>query len=118
MDEKKFAKLVEDFTSLTPGEKKQLRDALGIVEQTVAVKVSTGIRVTGKVQRTDKVLESKIAKQMQILISVLPTDKAIDINEWAKLAVEAGLQTQQPPERIAAYYKKPIIESGYATVIN
>ena len=116
MDEKKFAKMVEEFAGMTDDQKKQIREALGILS--VTPKTSTGVRVTGKVQRTDKVLESKIAKQMQILIDVLPIDRAVDIVEWGTLALAGGLQTQQPAERIAAYYKKPIVEGGYATVIN
>lgn len=116
MDEKRFEKMLADYQSLTDEQKTKIREALGITN--VAPRISTGIRVSGKVQRTDKVLETKLAKQMQILIDVLPKDRAVDINEWAKLAVEAGLQTQQPPERIAAYYKKPIVEGGYATVAN
>jgi hypothetical protein len=116
MDEKRFEKMVEDFKSLTDEQKKALRDALGILTPTA--KVSTGVRVTGKVKRTEKVLEEKIAKQMQILIDVLPKDKAIDIAEWGTLAVAGGLQTQQPADRIAAYYKKAIIEGGFAVIVN
>lgn len=116
MDEKKFEKMLADFQNMTDEQKAKVRDALGIVA--VTAKPVIGIRTSGKVQRTDKVLENKIAKQMQILIDVLPTDRAIDINEWGELALKAGLQTQQPAARIAAYYKKPIIESGYAITIN
>jgi hypothetical protein len=111
---KNFEKLMAMVEGLTNEEKAQFRAALGIKDQVVK---SAGVRVGGKVQRTDKVLETKIAKQMEILINCLPTDKAVDINEWADLAVAAGLQTQQPAVRIAAYYKKPIIDGGYATVI-
>lgn len=114
MDEKKFEDFLKKFTECTDDQKAQLRAALGI---TVPTK-STGVRVSGKLQRTEKVLETKVAKQMQILIDVLPKDKAIDINEWAELAVANGLQTQQPAVRIAAYYKKTIVESGYATAVN
>jgi selenophosphate synthetase-related protein len=115
MDEKRFAKMLEDWNSLTAEQKQALRDALEIPK--VAAKVSSGIRVSGKVMRTEKVLEEKTAKQMQILIDVLPKDRAIDIAEWGTLAVAGGLQTQQPPERIAAYYKKAIIDGAYAVVI-
>jgi selenophosphate synthetase-related protein len=115
MDEKRFAKMLEDWNSLTAEQKQALRDALEIPK--VAAKVSSGIRVSGKVMRTEKVLEEKTAKQMQILIDVLPKDRAIDIVEWGTLAVAGGLQTQQPPERIAAYYKKAIIDGAYAVVI-
>ena len=115
MDEKRFEKMLADYQSLTDEQKLQVRTALGI--PTAPVKVSSGVRVSGKVQRTEKVLEEKIAKQMEILIKALPSDRAVDINEWGKLAVEGGLQTQQPAERIAAYYKKPIVERGYATLI-
>ena len=114
MEAKEFEKFVAKFESCDDEQKSKIRAALGIVA--VAPKTSNGTRVSGKVKRTDKVLETKVAKQMQILIDVLPLDRAIDINEWGKLAVEAGMQTQQPAERIAAYYKKPIIEGGYAVV--
>ena len=116
MDEKKFEKMLADFQNMTDEQKSKIREALGIV--TVVTKPAIGIRVSGKVQRTEKVLEEKIAKQMQILIDVLPVDRAVDINEWGELAIAGGLQTQQPAARIAAYYKKPIIEGGYAVTIN
>ena len=108
----KIADLLKALETATEEEKAQVRDALGI--KLTASKAVSGTRVTGKVQRSEKVLEEKVAKQMQILIGVLPVDRAIDINEWADLAVAAGLATQQPPVRIAAYYKKPIVDGGYA----
>lgn len=114
------AKRFEDFKALvsemTDEQKGEIRELLGI--KLTASKAVSGIRVTGKVQRTDKVLEQKVAVQMQKLIDVLPIDRSIDIEEWGKLAVEAGMVTQQPPARIAAYYKKPIVEGGYAKLIN
>ena len=112
MEAKEFEKFVKRFEDCDDEQKAKIRAVLGIKE--VAAKVSTGTRVSGKVQRSEKVLEVKVAKQMQILIDVLPLDRAINITEWGKLAVEKGMQTQQPPERIAAYYKKPIVEGGYA----
>ena len=36
------------------------------------------------------------------------------MTEWGKLALDNGLQTQQEPQRIAAYYKKAVIDLGYA----
>ena len=111
MDEKRFEKLIADLESMTDEQKAQYRDVLGLSKKTI------GIRVTGKVQRTDKPLEDKVAKQMQILIDVLPKEIGIDIEEWGALAVAGGLQTQQPPSRIAAYYKKNIVEAGYAQAV-
>ena len=109
-----FEKLMGLVEGFTDEEKAKFRAAIGLKDQ---VAKTVGTRVTGKVQRTDKVLEVKVAKQMEILINCLPTDKAIDINEWADLATAAGLTTQQPAVRIAAYYKKPIVDGGYATII-
>jgi hypothetical protein len=90
-------------------EKNILRELLGI-----RVHMSNGTRVTGKVKSTGKKIEVKVCKQMEVLINSLPKDKAVDINEWAELAVKAGLQTQQPPARIVAYYKRNIMELGFA----
>lgn len=108
-----FEKLMAMVKGFTEDEKAQFRSALGIKDKVAAV---GGTRVTGKVKRTDKALTEKVAKQMEILINCLPADEAIDLNKWAELATAAGLQTQQPAVRIAAYYKKPIIDGGYATV--
>ena len=80
----------------------------------VAKGSSVGMKVSGKLQRTEKMLEVKVAKQMQILIDTLPADRAIDVIEWTKLALDAGMQTQQTPERITMYYKKQIVDGGYA----
>jgi hypothetical protein len=115
MDEKRFEKLIKDFEELTDEQRTKFREVLGIKNVS---RVSSGVRVSGKVQGTDKVLEGKIAKQMEILINVLPKDRAIDINEWGELALAGGLQTQQPASRIAAYYKKDIMEKGYAVNVN
>ena len=107
MEPKDFIEMLE---LATEEEKAQIRTQLGISTKVSAV----GMRVSGKLQRTEKVLEVKVAKQMQILIDTLPSDHAIDVPEWTKLALEAGMQTQQAPERITMYYKKQIIDGGYA----
>lgn len=106
-------KLVAQMLKWTDVEKNIIREFLGIKTRT-----STGIRVTGKVKGTGKKIDVHVCKQMQTLIEALPKDKPVDINEWAELAVKKGLQTQQPPARIVAYYKKDIVALGFAVAVN
>jgi hypothetical protein len=98
--------------SLNEVELNLAREILGI-----RTKMTGGSRITGKVQSTGKKIEIKVCKQMEVLIQSLPKDKPVDIAEWAKLAIANGLQTQQPPERIVAYYKRNIVDLGFAKVI-
>ena len=108
-----MSKFMEMFRNLTEEEKAEARELLGIN------KVSTsGARINGKLQRTEKVLETKVAQQMRILIDTLPADRSVDVKEWTELALKAGLQTQQDPVRITMYYKKAIVDAGYAQAIN
>jgi len=107
MEPKDFIEMLE---MATEEEMAQIKTKLGVG----AKGSSVGVRVSGKLQRTEKVLEAKVARQMQILIDTLPADRAIDVAEWTKLALEAGMQTQQAPERITMYYKKQIVDGGYA----
>lgn len=112
VQEPKIAKIVNEIKGLDETNLNLLREILGIRVQI------TGSRVSGNVQRTDKSLEgAKVAPQVMILIKSLPVDKAVTTAEWATLAVAGGLQTQQPPERIVAYYKKTIIALGFAKTI-
>ena len=102
-----ISKLVLQIRELDEYNKNLLREELGI-----RVKVQ-GSRVGGTVQRTDKKLEIHLCKQMQVLINCLPS-KPTTTSEWANLAIKAGLETQQPPERIVAYYKRQIVGLGFA----
>lgn len=104
--------LIEVLEKANDEQKSKIRELLGIGQKSA----TTATRISGKFQRTDKVLETKVAKQMQQLIDVLPKDRAVDIDEWTKLALDAGMQTQQEPVRITAYYKKAIVDGGYASV--
>ena len=96
---------------MTKDEIDSVKKILGPVQITKGTR--TGTRVSGKVQRTDKAIESVFAKQMTLLINVLPKEPT-DIASWTKLALDAGLATQQDPTRITAYYKKQIVDLGYA----
>lgn len=113
-----FVNFKANLASLTPEQKSELRDALEVPKNAVSTaKASNGIRITGKVIRTETLVDGiKMPKQMKILVDCLPKDKAIGIEDWGKLAVAAGMETQQPAARIAAYYKKPIVEAGLAKV--
>lgn len=106
-------RLVLEVKNMSDVDKNILREILGIRTRMG----STGTRISGKVKGTGKKIEVKVCKQMEVLISALPKDKPVDVAEWAKLAVAKGLQTQQPPERIVAYYKRNIIELGFAVAI-
>ena len=109
---KGFDTLITFLGSLTDEQKSKVREALGMTPAIVA-KAARATANGAKIKRTEKVREGKMPKQLEQLIDTLPTDRTIDIIEWGKLAVAAGMQTQQPPERIAAYYKSRIIAEGY-----
>ena len=98
---------------MTEDEISEVKKVLGPVTVQVTKGSRSGSRVNGFVKRTDKVREKKFAKQMELLIDVLPTEPT-DLASWTKLALDKGLETQQDPTRITAYYKKQIIEMGYA----
>ena len=55
--------------------------------------------------------EVKLAPQAKILISVL-TDTPMSMEEWGDAAAEAGMKTKQDPARIAAYYRKTLVENN------
>jgi hypothetical protein len=103
----KMSDIIKALAEATPEEKAELRKAL----------VGTGVkRVSGElVRRSDLPFEVRLNKQMTVLVKALPTNKLCDIHEWGKLAIENGLETQQPPERIAAYYKKNLLNLGLIT---
>ena len=52
----------------------------------------------------------KLAPQAKILISVL-TDKAMSLEDWGDAAAKAGMKTKQDPARIAAYYRKSLVDN-------
>lgn len=118
MEAKAFNKLLAGFKSMSDEQKSQIREALDIKNAPVTAQRTANVRVNGSVKRTDKAFDPavKCPPQMKILIDCLPTDKFVGIKEWGSLALTAGLKTQQPAERIAAYYKPEIIAQGYAEV--
>ena len=52
----------------------------------------------------------KLAPQAKILISVL-TDTAMSLEDWGDSAAKAGMKTKQDPARIAAYYRKSLVDN-------
>lgn len=112
-----FDSFKKNLTSLTDVQRSEIRDLLAIPKPTVIKRESNGVRVTGKVVRTEKDRAGiAMPKQMKILVDCLPKDVATGIEDWGKLAMAAGLETQQPAARIAAYYKKTIVDFGLAVV--
>lgn len=109
-----FEMIQKLFESFDAEQKKQIRQTLGVID-IVRGTVSKS-RTTGKFMRTDKVYENNLNKQMTVLISALNDAEGISVEDWAKKAVELGLQTQQDPIRIVSYYKKNLLEMGYAKV--
>ena len=92
----------------------ELKELAAILAPHLPQQVRTSaVRDSGKYVRTDKKLETRLARQMEVLINSLPADQPLSITEWAKCAVKKGLQTQQLPERIVTYYKKQLVEMGY-----
>ena len=99
--------IINTIKTATDEEKKELRGLLA----SVGVK-----RVSGElVRRSELPLEVHLNKQMTCLVKTIPSDKLVDINTWGELAIAGGLETQQPPARIAAYYKKQLLNLGLIT---
>lgn len=105
----KMEALVATVTEATPEEKALLMTALGLDKPVSATRTVT--RYSSKYEPTGKAIDAKMAKQMRQCVEALT--EAMDLETWAKAAVEKGLTTQQNPTRIVMYYRKPMIEGGY-----
>ena len=87
----------------------------------VVSKLEPHVRVKGRLPKGDakfvatgKELDGKIPTQMKQAISVLG-EQPVTVGEWAaKLTKVDGFRTQQKPEKIVAFYRKRMIEEGYA----
>lgn len=55
--------------------------------------------------------EVKLAPQAKILLSVLD-EKPMSLESWGDAAAEAGMKTTQDPARIAAYYRKTLVDAN------
>lgn len=113
---KMFESLKTMLGEITDEQKSEIRAMLGIVTPLKGTVSKT--RSTGKFIRTEKVYENNLNKQMSVLIKSLPTDEGVDLSTWATKAVENGLETQQDPIRIVAYYKKNLVEMGFVKLID
>lgn len=60
--------------------------------------------------------EVKLAPQAKILLSVLGKE-AVSLESWGDAAAEAGMKTKQDPARIAAYYRKTLVEANLVTEV-
>lgn len=106
--------LFNTINSLTDEEKAEFKKILGITNPVVVAKVKGSRTSTSlPIKRTDKERDKVFAKQMNLLIDSLPAEPT-SLQAWTDLALKAGLVTNQEPIRITAYYKKQIIEMGFA----
>jgi hypothetical protein len=88
-------------------------DVVAALEPLVKVKAKAA-KANVKFVGTGKDLEGKIPLQMKQAISVL-SEEPVDVKDWAaKLTDVEGFRTQQAPEKIVAFYKKRIVDEGYA----
>lgn len=62
------------------------------------------------------VSDVKLAPQAKILLSVLNEDP-VSLETWGDAASEAGMKTTQDPGRIAAYYRKTLVEANLVTEV-
>ena len=60
--------------------------------------------------------EVKMAPQAKILLSVLGKE-AMSLESWGDAAAKAGMKTNQDPARIAAYYRKTLVEANLVTEV-
>jgi hypothetical protein len=111
-----FETLVEVLKNCTPEQLTEICTILGPIATASGNKTQKdGTKIQGTGQEID--VAKPLAQQVKILITSLPTDKAVSMTEWGQLAVANGLQTQQEPMRIASYYKKVVIDLGYGKAI-
>ena len=59
----------------------------------------------------------KLSPQAKILISVL-TKKPVTLESWGDLAAKSGMKTKQDPGRIAAYYRKQLVDNKLANEVS
>lgn len=62
------------------------------------------------------VSEVKLAPQAKILIGAL-TDQPMSLEAWGDAASKSGMKTNQDPARIAAYYRKDLVEKNLVAEI-
>lgn len=60
--------------------------------------------------------EVKLAPQAKILLSVLGKE-TMSLESWGDAAAKAGMKTKQDPGRIAAYYRKTLVEANLVTEV-
>lgn len=60
--------------------------------------------------------EVKLAPQAKILLGVL-SENPMSLEAWGDAASDAGMKTTQDPGRIAAYYRKTLVEASLVTEV-
>jgi len=60
--------------------------------------------------------EVQLAPQAKILLSVL-NENPMSLEAWGDAAKEAGMKTTQDPGRIAAYYRKTLVDASLVTEV-
>lgn len=56
---------------------------------------------------------SKLPNQAKFLVQAIQkTKEPVTYVQWGKIASELGMGTRQDPARIAAYYRKQLIDAG------
>jgi hypothetical protein len=73
-----------------------------------------GNKKPGKYISTGKSVDgTAMPNQMKMIIASLDALNGQTLEQIGDAASKAGMVTRQPPERIAAYYRKPMIEGGF-----
>ncbi len=60
--------------------------------------------------------EIKLAPQAKILIGAL-NETPVSLEAWGDAAAKAGMKTTQDPARIAAYYRKDLVEKDLVSEV-
>lgn len=83
------------------------------LEPVVRVKAKA-VKTDAKFVATEKQIEGKVPLQMRQAIGILG-ETPVSIKDWAaKLSKVEGFKTQQDPVKIVAFYRKRMVEEGYA----
>ena len=104
----------------------ELCKAVGVtLDDATVAKLEGHIRVRAKTVKVNQKFIAagkdtkgvKMPLQMSQAISVLDAETPVDLKTWAeKLAKVEGFRTQQPVEKILAFYRKRILDEGFAKV--
>ncbi len=96
-------------------ERELTSDQAKLLEESLNIKSTPRAKVNYILGKGDA-SEVKLSPQAKILISVL-NENPMSLESWGDAASDAGMKTTQDPGRIAAYYRKILVEANLVTEV-